>query len=768
MRTINLLLKFACTVACFGLFISASYSQDANQQKYWTYRKRFFDHFIVTSSDQNAHGTNIPAHVRHLYGCSLVDPGKILDWADGTIFLSQYINVLTTEYRLLKNNGQDYSETISLLAGALNTYLRLDKYAETFFQCNKDNNWPADLSTLNPPENDINGFFIRDDVPAEIIYYDAHHLESDNYNDDYDIDINNVASTFTVLKKTGETSCREVSMDQIWHLLLSMALVNKLVDDCEESDFIKYGHTSIRWMAKEITRLMITWARHDQMRWWGDLPVLAPWVIVNPVTHGPVGCHDGGEIITNGPGSWAFGEAGTVIYGENLHYWGSDNQKFYFTDGLNWIFPIPSRIMDNYSFFCLSTIIGNVLNADILNNGYDRTYGMLVANVQASGGHFEHLPLIFKLLHNVSNEPPPYWYNELYDIKSHCKSMLDQAPSCGPYSFHQYVNNDCVTELPFAYITENDNWSSPNRLYDAASLVGISPGNYTGFYNGLDYMLLYNLYQLAYPDPFSNITFNINYDLPIMFPVPTSAGTIHVPIGYEQLPANFKFPEITANNTINSNGWVTYTAGKKVTLSEGFHAVPGAHFRACIDQSLYYHPFADEALYSCGTIVSAHHDPQNSQEAEKDLLTDEPLQEGNIEKPTKEIVIVQGFGGVSSYEQPLNGGQDSSLQPSAGSLGSNPEPGKRNPEQGTLDPGPETAGISVYPNPTNGKFTIAVTGYTAPYTLDISNYLGISLYRNNSVPDKAIQVDMTNNTKGIYFVRLAIAGKQVSKRLVLQ
>ena len=77
-------------------------SQQLNLEKYWKYRKRLRDKFIVVSNI-NYPGTNIPARDKFPYFKS--NEG-LLHWGDGNENLSHYISMLATEYRLLKNNNQ--------------------------------------------------------------------------------------------------------------------------------------------------------------------------------------------------------------------------------------------------------------------------------------------------------------------------------------------------------------------------------------------------------------------------------------------------------------------------------------------------------------------------------------------------------------------------------------------------------------------------------------------------------------------------------------
>lgn len=120
-------------------------SPQENLQKYWRYRQRLRDKFMIVSPNVEEPGVNIPAIQIDLIN-------SIIDWGDGNENLSHYLSILTTEYRLLKNNGQDYKQTLTELIYAMCAIERLDVYSESY-----ERNGTFYSS-------DINGFFIRDDI----------------------------------------------------------------------------------------------------------------------------------------------------------------------------------------------------------------------------------------------------------------------------------------------------------------------------------------------------------------------------------------------------------------------------------------------------------------------------------------------------------------------------------------------------------------------------------------------------------------------------
>ena len=75
--------------------------------------------------------------------------------------------------------------------------------------------------------------------------------------------------------------------------------------------------------------------------------------------------------------------------------------------------------------------------------------------------------------------------------------------------------------------------------------------------------------------------------------------------------------------------------------------------------------------------------------------------------------------------------------------------------------------LNVYPNPSNGEFTIAVTGLTEKLSIEIFNGLGEIVYKENLTSDK--QTINANFANGVYFIKLIENGNVLSiKKLIKQ
>lgn len=146
MRTLFFLALFFSKLMC------VAQTDHENQDKYWKYRERLKNKFVKIGPQA---GESIPMACRipgYAYGGTPDASGTQLQWKDATITLGYYVIVLATEYKLLKNAGENFQPTLNELYYALTAINRLDQKAEYY------------LSNQNSPL-EINGFFLRDDVP---------------------------------------------------------------------------------------------------------------------------------------------------------------------------------------------------------------------------------------------------------------------------------------------------------------------------------------------------------------------------------------------------------------------------------------------------------------------------------------------------------------------------------------------------------------------------------------------------------------------------
>ncbi len=85
-----------------------------------------------------------------------------------------------------------------------------------------------------------------------------------------------------------------------------------------------------------------------------------------------------------------------------------------------------------------------------------------------------------------------------------------------------------------------------------------------------------------------------------------------------------------------------------------------------------------------------------------------------------------------------------------------------------ISPTEEAPGITVFPNPSNGIFTLTLNNTTANIKISIYDILGNCLlnkdYRNTTSP----QFDLSSQGKGVYFVEIASGNEREVKKIVIQ
>ena len=190
------------------LLIPAAFADDP----YWRVRGRLYDEFLVPGDDV---GAMIPATRR-------VDDTESMKWADATIQLGWLVGALALEQALLADprvlpayaEGHSADDAAADLALALQAVDRLDDHD------------PSGFPDCKGPWG-LDGFFVRDDVPDEIVadFPGISTIESDWIDP-------------TVTNK-------EESQDQVIHLLVGLGLVAKWTDPDLEVDGVNLRDQAI-------------------------------------------------------------------------------------------------------------------------------------------------------------------------------------------------------------------------------------------------------------------------------------------------------------------------------------------------------------------------------------------------------------------------------------------------------------------------------------------------------------------------------------------
>lgn len=445
-------------IVVFLILISFSgsdlYAQTAalNFGKYQTYRKRLLNDFMVSSSG-NELGTNIPASIRNEYT-------RQMRWGDATINLSNYMAVLATEYSLYKHNNIPVEQTLIELNNAIMAMERLDAGAGIFY---------GDRNAIPIP----NGFFIRDDVPANFTqdwawknpsFKDYPLVKSDYI--DQNIHLN------------------EMSQDQVWHLIIGLALISHLVDDTAGWAVPQY-HGPFRFTISQramIAGYRIIHAMQDKAclfksKKTGKGLCVNFWHLKNPSF---------GKAVRRGANpnflKYGFAESGNIITQEvfgNMHWGNSRGGRVWYK--LSRSFQYMQRFLASgnaeYIYYLGSTAtVGNVWSTRDLIKLFNRHQKLpFIPNPQ-----YEHFALISCVLHD---DCP----STLEKEKSYYENLLNTAPKEGPFNYGYNQNR----------LYEHE-WSSINRFVWPERRGTGTGAHHQGEYNGLDYMMLHNLYYLVY------------------------------------------------------------------------------------------------------------------------------------------------------------------------------------------------------------------------------------------------------------------------------
>lgn len=200
-----------------------------NNQKYWKLRFKLKNYHTKIG---DGHGNSLIAgkiNLNHPYDTQRL-PYSI-EYGDGIIYQGWYLAVLATEYKLLKKYNLPTDKTIRELYYALKAIERLDHYAEDLSILSDDYYWDENSNSYyniinnyipweghlftNNINNNLNGFLIRDDTPP--FFFSKINNE-----------FTKQRTSCAYLHKFGSDSvrnCEEISIDQILHLNLGLHMV---------------------------------------------------------------------------------------------------------------------------------------------------------------------------------------------------------------------------------------------------------------------------------------------------------------------------------------------------------------------------------------------------------------------------------------------------------------------------------------------------------------------------------------------------------------
>ncbi len=248
---IKIIIHFIIVLLLFNRSIDAQKITIKEHYKYWYYRYRLTEEFVITGMAPaycEASGLSIPAACAKHY--HKTDPQLSMYWLENSVqVLGYYIGVLATELKLLYFYGQPYANTQQELYYAMKAYERLDRNCEGLF-------YPR-INTGCPGNGNLNGLFCRDDVPKEFLY-DGFGNESFRDKNDY------TESIYSVYKSCGYSVDNPErpegnylpSMEELRGLFTGFALLKKALSGCPNAVKIYNGYDFVENAIDYTTRFM--------------------------------------------------------------------------------------------------------------------------------------------------------------------------------------------------------------------------------------------------------------------------------------------------------------------------------------------------------------------------------------------------------------------------------------------------------------------------------------------------------------------------------
>ncbi len=431
-------------------------TEELNLKKYWHYRQRLIDRFMVVGPDE---GQSIPAGIRNLWN------GPSLHFGDSPVYLGYYIGVLATEYSLLTGNAQKTSRTLTELYYALEAINRLDERAESLWGMPNKN-------------HEHNGFLLSDDVPSDFCQRYSQELNR-SVSDTPAIKgsgicgvVNNVITGIDLASPINNVC----SQDHLTCLLFGLALCkNYLTDSIPFRDALSGEMRTYSFRSSAIS------IAANIMHYLRDKPFGGiSWILRTPDKKN-ISNLRGGQAV---PNAYGFAEAGRFItgkeYGNVLSrlstvYW----KSIYRFPGLTRLHP------DDLLFGLELSCIGDSWRGHGKKSKTLKRINRL-GNYRASKLHLWAAnqygwDLFYGSVYSLLYQPGQQTGNLVLASVIH---TLNEAPYEGPF---YHGGTDAAP----------NGWAgSSGRFYDKPPDQLTGKSDFPGNYNGLDYMLFYNLYCL--------------------------------------------------------------------------------------------------------------------------------------------------------------------------------------------------------------------------------------------------------------------------------
>jgi hypothetical protein len=421
-------------------------------QKYWHYRQRL-QYFVMPGT---ARGESQVAGVRNRLDFS----GNDLNFGQHAIYFGYYLGMLATEFKLLSETHDNAAaKTRRELVLALNQYVNhMDKIESLINKNLKDS---------------FDGFFVRETVGCDFLssenrlnYFNKGLLPSDRIAYDHGYKFGNLPKGHPgIVERVSECDSipKSLSQDEAIGLLYGLALVYCCMPD---SSYEKE-------LSKTIALNVVSYIRNSSRIYGHTLSMR--WNMFRP---------DGEKIKASEGGlAWFYGHG--FMRAANYFDHSYDNlwkkitrypQEVFFQFGQF----LPSPNPDNTCMIGTLAVVGDSWRAVVPVVGLIFKMNTTYFGIRAKTNK-QDWDTFYALSWNVLHHKNKNMKNRL----EKAATQLDAAPYEGPYNYG-------IDDNP-----KNTGWSSSYRWHHKKnSQQGTSIG-ICGNYNGLDYMLLHNLYCIV-------------------------------------------------------------------------------------------------------------------------------------------------------------------------------------------------------------------------------------------------------------------------------
>jgi hypothetical protein len=432
-----------------------SQTEDQNLHKYWYYRQRLINDFVVTGSDS---GQSLVSGIRNLWD------GPAIHYGDAPVYEGYYISTLSTEYRLLVLSHLETNHTLTELYYLLEAINRQGLRAEK-------------LWGLPPSPVPQTGYMLENDVSADFCQRNQARLNRVIADSVVTTGsgkcgmVNNVIGNYSNTDKQDNTC----SQDHLANVLVGLAFCARYVGDSLHFHDVITGTERIYSFRSTATAMAARILHYMRDKPFGG----HSWILHRP---------DGTRLSNNKGGialfnSYGFAKAGTAITGKP---YGNFTSSFL---SLYWKYIPHFRLLrvnqDNLIFGLELSAVGDswrgagkkskTLKHILRCADYNASpVGLYAANHY---GWDQYYGAVFCLLHPAQEQQQLLNYVRI-------QSILNTAPAQGPF-YHAAGD-----------LAPNGWAGSSGRFYDKPPDQDKGKSSFPGNYNGLDYMILYNCYRL--------------------------------------------------------------------------------------------------------------------------------------------------------------------------------------------------------------------------------------------------------------------------------